>query len=433
MPKGNNAATGRSEIRIRDGYAVTKKPRGLLVRNDENVPFVPMEAIPQDGTFEPRYDTRCYSEIGSGTYFESGDLLVAKITPCFENGKQAIAVDMPSPFGYATTEVIPLHATDREQDKRFLFYFLLQPSVRSSLAERMEGSTARQRVPEDVLLDLEYPSFAVGDQSAIADALSLIRSAISFERACGVACTAIKRAAMRELFRRGLRHEPQKETAIGLIPESWIVSTLSELCTMQSGGTPPKGNPDLWKGPMPWVSAKDLKAVRLSDARDHITLEAAERYSKVAAADSVLALVRGMGLANGFALTLIGTPMAFNQDLKALTTRDRITGAFLMHALTYASERMLTNVSNAAHGTKRLTQSDLDHFCIPVPEPIEQSQIVTILDMVDTTIDLHRCKQTVLEELFKTLLNRLMTGELSVDDLDFSAIAHEDKRERAPV
>jgi len=114
--------------------------------------------------------------------------------------------------------------------------------------------------------------------------------------------------------------------------------------------------------------------------------------------------------------------MAFNQDLKSLTPRDAMSGSFLMHVLTYASERMLRNVTNAAHGTKRLTHDDLDRFLIPVPSAREQQEIVTILDAVDRKIDLHKRKKVVLEQLFKALLNGLMTGEITVSSLDLSAL-----------
>jgi type I restriction enzyme S subunit len=58
-----------------------------------------------------------------------------------------------------------------------------------------------------------------------------------------------------------------------------------------------------------------------------------------------------MALVKGFALSLIERAMAFNQDLKALVPRDGLSGAFLMYALTFAGQRMLRNVADAAHGT----------------------------------------------------------------------------------
>jgi type I restriction enzyme S subunit len=81
---------------------------------------------------------------------------------------------------------------------------------------------------------------------------------------------------MYKLFAEGLRNEPQKQTEIGPVPESWEVVELSNVCRFQSGGTPSKMNPEFWKGTIPWVSPKDMKRPRLNDVTDHISQEAEE-------------------------------------------------------------------------------------------------------------------------------------------------------------
>jgi type I restriction enzyme, S subunit len=193
------------------------------------------------------------------------------------------------------------------------------------------------------------------------------------------------------------------------IPGDWSVKSLAEVCSMRSGGTPPKSDHTLWAGSLPWVSGKDLKAPRLRDAIDHITPEAAEQYSKIAPAGSVLVLVRGMGLANGFALSLLERPMAFNQDLKALTPRDGLLGTFLMYALTHAGTRMLRNVADAAHGTKRLSQDDLDTFNLPIPPVEKQRAIAEVLDRCHESIDVEAAAERVASELKRAALARLFT------------------------
>ncbi len=203
-----------------------------------------------------------------------------------------------------------------------------------------------------------------------------------------------------------------QDTELGTLPCNWTVRSLAEVCSMRSGGTPPKSDRTLWAGRLPWASGKDLKSPRLRDAIDHITPEAAEEYSKVAPAGSVLVLVRGMGLANGFALSLIERPMAFNQDLKALTPRDGLTGPFLMHALTYAGTRMLRNVADAAHGTKRLSQDDLDNFKLPIPPIEEQRAIAAVLDRCRVAIDVEVAAKKAASELKRAAMRSLFTHGL---------------------
>src|SRR5947207_3876800 len=193
------------------------------------------------------------------------------------------------------------------------------------------------------------------------------------------------------------------------IPSEWSIRQLSDVCSMRTGGTPPKNDVSLWSGEVPWVSGKDLKSLRLSDSIDHITRDAAETHSKIAPAGSVLVLVRGMGLANGFALSLIDRPMAFNQDLRALVPNPDLSGAFLMHALTFASQRMLRNVTNAAHGTMRLSKDDLDGFELPMPPHAEQLTIAEVLDRARIAVDVEqRCLQRV-QALKRATMRELFT------------------------
>jgi type I restriction enzyme S subunit len=244
-----------------------------------------MEAISASGAYQPMFTMRIPSDIKSGTYFERGDILVAKITPSFENGKQALVLDLPTSFGYATTEVIPLRPRDNRHDPRFLFFYLLHPDIRHHVAERMEGSTGRQRVPESVLLDLPIPDLSRQEQTDIVAVLEAIQALSAVEARCLGVGQELKRSAMNVLFTRGLRGEPLQETEIGTLPASWGLYTVLDLCQILSGGTPRKSVAEYWNGDVPWVSGKDLKLPRLDDAIDHITQEGVEAGSRLAPAN----------------------------------------------------------------------------------------------------------------------------------------------------
>ena len=267
---------------VGDTYEVTRKPRGFDTSSLAAIPFASMADIPQGGAYAPDFTLKAQSEIKSGTYFERGDILVAKITPSFENGKQALTTELPTPFGFATTEVIPLRPRTEGHDRRLLFFYLLHPDVRHHIAERMEGTTGRQRVPEEVLLDLPFPEFEPEEQTAVSDSLETIQRLIRAETKSVQTAIALKRGTIRSLFTHGLRGEAKKETEIGPVPESWEIKTILELCEIWSGGTPRKSIQEYWGGKIPWVSGKDLKSPVLDDAMDHVTVEGAEAGSRLA-------------------------------------------------------------------------------------------------------------------------------------------------------
>lgn len=261
------------------------------------------------------------------------------------------------------------------------------------------------------------------EQKAIASVLHQSESALQKQSELLQVLQELKQATMCELFTRGLRGETQKETEIGLAPESWEPRTIRDLCEIWSGGTPRKSVAEYWNGDIPWVSGKDLKAPALDDAIDHVSSAGVEAASRLAPKGAVLLLVRGMGLAKDLPVAVINRPMAFNQDVKALVSRGEYSGEFLRSAIYAGKDRLLNQIVPSAHGTMTLNLNDVENFKVACPsDPDEATQVATILDALDSKIALHKQKRIVLEDLFQSLLHKLMTGEVHVTDLDLPAL-----------
>lgn len=163
----------------------------------------------------------------------------------------------------------------------------------------------------------------------------------------------------------------------------WNWSTIGGCCDITSGGTPSKSNPSFWKGDLPFVSARDLKTDHIEKASLHISPEAVEKSSvRIAPVGSLLMLVRGMGLANGIQIGEVISPVAFNQDIRAIHPPRTLLPRFLLLALRNSflngdGERAL---SSAAHGTLKIDSDALRGMAIPLPPLPEQQRIVGILD-----------------------------------------------------
>lgn len=261
------------------------------------------------------------------------------------------------------------------------------------------------------------------EQAGIANVLDCLENSIHLEKMALENAAELKCATMTRLFTHGLRGEAQKETEIGLVPESWQPRTILELCEIWSGGTPRKSVNEYWSGDIPWVSGKDMKKPVLDDVIDHISVAGVEAASRLAPVGAVLLLVRGMGLAKDLPVAVITRPMAFNQDVKALVSRGQYSGPFLRSAIYAGKDRLLSQIVPSAHGTMTLNLNDVETFKVACPaDPDEANEIVTILDAIDRKIALHHQKRAVLEELFQSLLHKLMTGDIRVSDLDLSAL-----------
>jgi type I restriction enzyme S subunit len=143
------------------------------------LPFIPMALLPSDGVPTTRWEMRSPEDVRSGVPFAEGDVLLAKITPCLENGKLGVARGVPGGWGMTSTEVYALRAEGVTTE--FPAAFLCQPSVRQALAAKMQGATGRQRLPKEPLDSLPIPVPPLPEQRAIA---AVLRSAQRAQAAC---------------------------------------------------------------------------------------------------------------------------------------------------------------------------------------------------------------------------------------------------------
>ena len=164
----------------------------------EEIAFISMEDIPLSSMFTS-YKIRSKSEIKSFVYCEAGDLLLSKITPSFENGKQGfVPLDIPRVFALATTEVYPIVCTNIQDI--FLFYILKFSKFRKKLEFFMRGSTGRQRVPKNALMELKVPLPPLEEQKMISEILQDVDRRLELLRERKVKLENIKRGLMNDLL-----------------------------------------------------------------------------------------------------------------------------------------------------------------------------------------------------------------------------------------
>lgn len=135
--------------------------------DDRPVSFLPMAAVSEDGQIDFE-EQRELHEVKKGyTYFERGDVLVAKITPCFENGKATRTRTLSESIGFGSTEFHVLRASE-EVDASYLFHLIWNSKFREIGANNMTGSAGQRRVPADFLKRLEIPLPLLDEQRRIA-------------------------------------------------------------------------------------------------------------------------------------------------------------------------------------------------------------------------------------------------------------------------
>ena len=138
------------------------------LQQTELVSFVPMASLSAEEARVVSTETRAYSEVSKGyTPFRNGDVLVAKITPCFENGKIAQA-HLPHPNGFGSTEFHVIRPKESLLDGRYLHHLLRQADIRVEGERRMTGSGGQRRVSATFLSSLRIPLPRLEEQRRVA-------------------------------------------------------------------------------------------------------------------------------------------------------------------------------------------------------------------------------------------------------------------------
>lgn len=397
---------------------------------ETRVSFLPMDAIGDGGTL--RLETeKSIGEVETGyTFFRDGDVTIAKITPCYENGKGALMTGLVNGIGFGTTELIVARPRLGEIIGTFLHYLFTSPDFRSIGESHMYGAGGQKRVPDAYVRNFATAIPPLREQTAIAAFLdretAKIDALVAEQRRLIELLKEKRQAVISHAVTKGLNPDaPMKESGIewlGDVPAHWEVKPLKYLVTLTSGGTPSKENLAYWDGDVPWASSKDLKPSELWDTQDHITQKALDDGAAVLVpTGSILTVVRGMILLHTFPVVVARVPMAINQDLKAILPTTGMNADFLAWLLRGASAEVLSRTDEAAHGTKVLRLESWLAMQVPVPPVTEQAEIVariirrlgeldTLTAEAQRTIDL-------LQERRTALISAAVTGQIDVRKL----------------
>lgn len=203
------------------------------IPGETEVSFVPMEAVCEYGGL--RLDqTKSLEDVSTGyTYFRDGDIVVAKITPCFENSKGSIAVGLKNGLGFGTTELHVLRPSEA-LDRRFLFYLTISHPFRSIGAAHMYGAGGQKRVPGEFVRDFRHPIPLLDEQRAIATFLdretARIDSLIKKKQRQMELLNEKRSALISHAVTKGLDpNAPMKDSGIdwlGEVPAHWVVMSL---------------------------------------------------------------------------------------------------------------------------------------------------------------------------------------------------------------
>lgn len=405
-------------------YNVGKTPArangAFWAATDTTTPWVTISDMPAYGTVtatKEQVSSQAFKQVFGGRLVPSGTLIMSfKLTI-----GRVSTLGIPAVHNEAIISIYP----KPDVNQRFLAYYLSQVDYTQFQDRQIKGNTLNKskidRIPVPVL--------ALDQQRAIADVLDTVRNAIAVEQRSSDAVGELRRAIMASVFSHGLRGEGLQDIEIGSVPESWGVARLDECADVistrmtyaQLEGMTPSTDPDTVRTLGVKVSdmnrpGNEVDLVSAALEVD-VALDVAERYA--AAPGTIIFPKRGAAIATN-KKRLAPTWTVFDPNVIGVRARNGLDQRFLFHWFQAFDLRSITEPGP----TPQLNKKNLDPLLIPVPADLdEQKEIASILDALEQKADTHRQRELVLEELFETLLLQLMSGAISVEDLDLSVLS----------
>jgi len=362
-------------------------------------------------------------DIGSSKLLlDAGTILFGKLNPRVEKVWRVGNYTKHRKIG--STEWLPLIPRD-DVDEQFLYFLMWSEHVMPKAKTLVSGSTpSRQRVDPRSFYRIEVPLPPLPEQRKIAGVLGLVQREMEQQERLIALTTELKKVLLYQLFTQGLRGEPQKQTEIGPVPQSWETTPLGKCCDIVSGSL---SYTDFLKmASVDDSDAVECMGVKVSDmnlpgnenkfvtanAVRHISVAVAHR--KLISPNTVVFPKRGAAIAtNKKRLTTTWTVL--DPNLIGVHAKDSLDADFLFHWIQTFDLRRITDPGP----TPQLNKKDLIPVLMPLPQEIdEQRDIANVISTVDRKMTLHQCKHAALTALFRTLLHQLMTAQLRVHDLD---------------
>jgi len=402
----------------------------------EMVSFLPMEAIGEDGSLRLEYEKELGECLTGYTYFRDGDVCVAKITPCFENGKGAILRGLKGGLGFGTTELIVARPRGGMITAEFLDYLFRSQVFRSLGESEMYGAGGQKRVPDSFVRDFVALIPSTDEQNQVTNFLNRetakIDALIAEQQRLIELLQEKRQAVISHAVTKGLNpNAPMKDSGVewlGEVPEHWLVNRFKlsiESCMNGVWGDEESSNEN------------DVICIRVADF-DRLRLEAKEpeepTIRNVSDRDIEQRSLRNGDLLIeksgggekqpvGAAVLYVGkSPSVCSNFVARMRLRKNMIPSFWRYAHYSAySLRINTKSIKQTSGIQNLDHHQYFNEKVAYPPFEEQQEIANFLDHESSKTDSLVTQQqrliALLQERHLALISAAVTGQIDVRGL----------------
>ena len=369
--------------RLKDICTINPKSPGF--QDELTVSFVPMPKVGENGEFDPS-EIKTYQEVKKGfTYFQNGDVLFAKITPCMENGKGAIAQSLENGVGFGSTEFHIIRPAPKYVTSKWLFYLLSWQTFRKEAEKNMTGSAGQKRVPKSFLEEygIDLPDISIQEKRT--NILDKICSLISLRKQQLAKLDELVKARFVEMFGA----YPSNE-------KGWEVGTIRDIVADVRYGT---SRPAVDGGTYPYLRMNNITYDGQLDLSDVKRIDIPDNEL------SKCTVKRGDVLFNRTnSKELVGKTCVYDKDemmvlagfIIRVRVNDRVLPEFLASFLNADfSKKMLLGMCKAAIGQANINAQELQNIGLYLPPVPLQHRFVDFKTHID------RQKLTIQQSLDK--------------------------------
>ena len=384
--------------------------------DESKITYTPMECV-KNGGFENR--SALYGNLSHTlTPFQNGDIAMAKVTPCFENGNIAIMNNLFSGFGLGSSELFIFRP--KSISTHYFFYWLQNKAFVARACSTMTGTGGLKRISPSFIRNcpVHYPS--TDEQTKISDYLdakcSEIDVLLSKTRSSIEEYKKLKQAVITQAVTKGVRGEREMKDSgvewIGEIPKEWDILNLVAHTSML---TPMRDRPENLDGPIPWIRIEDFdgKYISSSKASLGVSKETVRSMNlKIYPVGTILctsSCIMGK-------CAIVSRELVSNQRFIGIIPDQNTCENFLYYLMLSNSERMNYLATGALQAN--LSRSSFEHLKVQFPSYQEQKEISDYLDTKCAEIDklIAKKEQLVkeLESYKKSLIYEVVTGKREV-------------------
>ena len=346
----------------------------------------------------PYYTEESFS---GGTKFRNGDTIMARITPCLENGKTAqVSILNDGEVGFGSTEYIVFRAKEGIADKDYLFYLVCSPEVREPAIKSMVGSSGRQRVQTDVVKNLEIEVPPLDEQEKIGSVLKVIDDKIALNDRINDNLEQQARAIFSNEFLN-----------LEVLPDGWKQASLIDIADYLNGLAMQKHRPTADEAGIPVLKIKELRQGCCDDNSELCSPNIKSEY--IIHDGDVIFSWSGSLLVDFWCGGICG----LNQHLFKVAS-NKYNKWFYYAWTKHHLDRFIAVAADKATTMGHIKRDELSKAEVLIPNEADYKRIGALLQPIYDLIIANRIENKNLVKTRDTLLPKLMSGELDVSDIE---------------